>query len=160
MHLKPAAAGDSCARRSPGWHSPLPAHLVAAMYDGRTVTPPAAATQRSSLPRPLPVTVALTPVPAPACRYKKGYKNIINKGVELNQAGVPCPLMMETSGHGAMRVRAAPTSAGQAVAGTSQPRPTLLMPRGGRQRALKPVATCRHAHEGGPSSPTRPKAGA
>ncbi|KAL4451395.1 hypothetical protein ABPG77_009467 [Micractinium sp. CCAP 211/92] len=36
-------------------------------------------------------------------RYKKGYKNIINKGIELNQAGVPCPLMMETSGHGAMR---------------------------------------------------------
>ncbi|PSC71684.1 phosphoglucomutase [Micractinium conductrix] len=36
-------------------------------------------------------------------RYKKGYKNIINKGVELNKAGVPCPLMMETSGHGAMR---------------------------------------------------------
>ena len=40
------------------------------------------------------------------CRYKKGYKNIINKGVELNKAGVPCPLMMETSGHGAMRVGA------------------------------------------------------
>lgn len=39
------------------------------------------------------------------CRYKKGYKNIINKGQELNAAGVPCPLMMETSGHGAMRVR-------------------------------------------------------
>ena len=38
-------------------------------------------------------------------RYKKGYKNIIDKGVELNEAGVPCPLMMETSGHGAMRVR-------------------------------------------------------
>ncbi|EFN52641.1 hypothetical protein CHLNCDRAFT_58837 [Chlorella variabilis] len=36
-------------------------------------------------------------------RFKKGYKNIINKGVELNQAGVPSPLMMETSGHGAMR---------------------------------------------------------
>ncbi|KAI7839500.1 hypothetical protein COHA_006767 [Chlorella ohadii] len=36
-------------------------------------------------------------------RYKKGYKNIINKGQELNAAGVPCPLMMETSGHGAMR---------------------------------------------------------
>lgn len=36
-------------------------------------------------------------------RFKKGYKNIINKGMELNEAGVPCPLMMETSGHGAMR---------------------------------------------------------
>ena len=37
-------------------------------------------------------------------RFRKGYKNIINKGIELNEAGVPCPLMMETSGHGAMRV--------------------------------------------------------
>ena len=36
-------------------------------------------------------------------RFKKGYKNIIDKGVELNQSGTPCPLMMETSGHGAMR---------------------------------------------------------
>lgn len=36
-------------------------------------------------------------------RYKKGYKNIIDKGVELNKNGVACPLMMETSGHGAMR---------------------------------------------------------
>lgn len=40
----------------------------------------------------------------PNCAMQ-GYKNIINKGVELNQAGVPSPLMMETSGHGAMRVR-------------------------------------------------------
>ena len=38
-------------------------------------------------------------------RYKKGYKNIVDKGIELNEQGVPCPLMMETSGHGAMRVR-------------------------------------------------------
>ncbi|GAB4820323.1 hypothetical protein N2152v2_007369 [Parachlorella kessleri] len=36
-------------------------------------------------------------------RFRKGYKNIINKGIELNNSGVPCPLMMETSGHGAMR---------------------------------------------------------
>ncbi len=36
-------------------------------------------------------------------RYKKGYKNIIDKGMELNENGIPCPLMMETSGHGAMR---------------------------------------------------------
>lgn len=37
-------------------------------------------------------------------RYKKGYKNIINKGVELNESKeVNCPLMMETSGHGAMK---------------------------------------------------------
>jgi phosphomannomutase len=36
-------------------------------------------------------------------RFKKGYKNIIDKGIELNNSGVDCPLMMETSGHGALR---------------------------------------------------------
>jgi phosphomannomutase len=36
-------------------------------------------------------------------RFKRGYKNVINKGIELNQQGVDCELMMETSGHGAMR---------------------------------------------------------
>jgi len=37
-------------------------------------------------------------------RFKKGYKNIIDKGIELNNQGIDCPLMMETSGHGALRV--------------------------------------------------------
>lgn len=36
------------------------------------------------------------------CLYRVGYRNVINKGVQLNQAGVVAPLMMETSGHGAM----------------------------------------------------------
>ncbi|WIA15225.1 hypothetical protein OEZ85_001902 [Tetradesmus obliquus] len=36
-------------------------------------------------------------------RFKRGYKNVISKGVELNKQGVDCELMMETSGHGAMR---------------------------------------------------------
>lgn len=40
----------------------------------------------------------------PPRSYKRGYKNVISKGVELNAAGVECPLMMETSGHGAMKV--------------------------------------------------------
>jgi hypothetical protein len=35
-------------------------------------------------------------------RYKRGYKNVIDKGVELAAAGVDAPLMIETSGHGAM----------------------------------------------------------
>lgn len=35
-------------------------------------------------------------------RYKRGYKNVIAKGMELNQEGVDCQLMMETSGHGAL----------------------------------------------------------
>ncbi|KAL3136468.1 hypothetical protein ABBQ38_005721 [Trebouxia sp. C0009 RCD-2024] len=36
-------------------------------------------------------------------RWKRGYKNVIGKGIELNKAGTDTPLMMETSGHGAMR---------------------------------------------------------
>ena len=36
-------------------------------------------------------------------RYKRGYKNVINKAVELNEAGVNCPLAIETSGHAALR---------------------------------------------------------
>lgn len=36
-------------------------------------------------------------------RYKRGYKNVIGKGVQLNAEGVNCELMMETSGHGAMK---------------------------------------------------------
>lgn len=35
-------------------------------------------------------------------RFKRGYKNVINKGLELNAEGVNTPLMIETSGHGAM----------------------------------------------------------
>ena len=36
-------------------------------------------------------------------RFKRGYKNVINKCRELNEAGVVSPLAMETSGHGALR---------------------------------------------------------
>jgi phosphomannomutase len=37
-------------------------------------------------------------------RYRRGYRNVIGKGIEINAAGGPdrCELMMETSGHGAM----------------------------------------------------------
>ena len=37
-------------------------------------------------------------------RYKRGYRNVIGKGIEINAAGGAdrCELMMETSGHGAM----------------------------------------------------------
>lgn len=34
-------------------------------------------------------------------RYRKGYKNVIDKGIELNEAGVDTQLAIETSGHGA-----------------------------------------------------------
>lgn len=36
-------------------------------------------------------------------RYKRGYKNVINKAIELNRSGVNCPLAIETSGHAALR---------------------------------------------------------
>ncbi len=36
-------------------------------------------------------------------RFKRGYKNVINKGIELNEAGEVCELAIETSGHGAFR---------------------------------------------------------
>ncbi len=36
-------------------------------------------------------------------RYRRGYKNVIDKGLELNEQGINCPLAIETSGHAAMR---------------------------------------------------------
>lgn len=36
-------------------------------------------------------------------RYKRGYKNVINKAMQLNQKGINCPLAIETSGHAALR---------------------------------------------------------
>lgn len=36
-------------------------------------------------------------------RYRRGYKNVIDKGIELNAAGQDCELAIETSGHGAFK---------------------------------------------------------
>ncbi len=36
-------------------------------------------------------------------RFKRGYKNVIDKGIELNSEGELCPLAIETSGHAAMK---------------------------------------------------------
>ena len=36
-------------------------------------------------------------------RYKRGYKNVIDMGVQLNADGEVCELAIETSGHGAFR---------------------------------------------------------
>ncbi len=36
-------------------------------------------------------------------RYKRGYKNVINKAIELCDSGVCCPLAIETSGHAALQ---------------------------------------------------------
>jgi len=36
-------------------------------------------------------------------RFKRGYKNVINKAIELNEAGTNCQLAIETSGHAAYK---------------------------------------------------------
>lgn len=36
-------------------------------------------------------------------RFKRGYKNVINKAIELNEAGTDCQLAIETSGHAALK---------------------------------------------------------
>ena len=36
-------------------------------------------------------------------RYRRGYKNVIDKAIELNAQGIKCPLAIETSGHAAMQ---------------------------------------------------------
>lgn len=36
-------------------------------------------------------------------RYRRGYKNVINKAIELCNNGINCPLAIETSGHAALR---------------------------------------------------------
>lgn len=36
-------------------------------------------------------------------RYRRGYRNVINRAVELNNNGIDCPLAIETSGHAALR---------------------------------------------------------
>ncbi|HHV51648.1 MAG TPA: phosphomannomutase/phosphoglucomutase [Clostridiales bacterium] len=36
-------------------------------------------------------------------RFKRGYKNVINEALKLNEQGINCPLAIETSGHAAFR---------------------------------------------------------
>ncbi len=36
-------------------------------------------------------------------RFRRGYKNVINEAIRLNEAGVNAPLAIETSGHAALR---------------------------------------------------------
>ena len=36
-------------------------------------------------------------------RFKRGYRNVINKAIELNAAGTDCQLAIETSGHAALK---------------------------------------------------------
>lgn len=36
-------------------------------------------------------------------RFKRGYKNVINKAIELNEEGTDCQLAIETSGHAALK---------------------------------------------------------
>ena len=36
-------------------------------------------------------------------RYRRGYRNVINKAIELNEQGTDCQLAIETSGHAALK---------------------------------------------------------
>ena len=36
-------------------------------------------------------------------RFRRGYRNVINKGIELNEDGIDCQLAIETSGHAAFK---------------------------------------------------------
>ncbi len=36
-------------------------------------------------------------------RYKRGYRNVIDEAIRLNQQGISCPLAIETSGHAALK---------------------------------------------------------
>ncbi len=36
-------------------------------------------------------------------RFKRGYRNVIDEAIRLNQEGIDCPLAIETSGHAALR---------------------------------------------------------
>jgi len=36
-------------------------------------------------------------------RYKRGYRNVIDEAIRLNEAGIDCPLAIETSGHAALK---------------------------------------------------------
>ncbi len=36
-------------------------------------------------------------------RYKRGYRNVIDEAIRLNEEGIDCPLAIETSGHAALR---------------------------------------------------------
>lgn len=36
-------------------------------------------------------------------RYRRGYRNVINRAIELNAQGIACPLAIETSGHAAFK---------------------------------------------------------
>lgn len=36
-------------------------------------------------------------------RYKRGYRNVIDEAIRLNETGIDCPLAIETSGHAALK---------------------------------------------------------
>lgn len=36
-------------------------------------------------------------------RFKRGYRNVVDEAIRLNEEGIDCPLAMETSGHAAFR---------------------------------------------------------
>ncbi|ESR61469.1 hypothetical protein CICLE_v10014623mg [Citrus x clementina] len=51
----------------------------------------------------MPLTKFITDRGGNHCLYRVGYRNVIDKGVHLNEDGIETHLMMETSGHGALK---------------------------------------------------------
>lgn len=92
-----SAAVDSCGKEiSRNRIVALAASLVAEDHPGTTVVTDSITSNH--LTAFLEGTLGLHHI-----RFKRGYKNVITKAVELNAAGTDCQLAIETSGHAALK---------------------------------------------------------
>ena len=70
------------------------AAIVAKDYPGSTIVTDSVTSDK--------LTIFLESLGLKHCRFKRGYKNVINKCKKLNATGTVSPLAIETSGHGAL----------------------------------------------------------
>ena len=73
----------------------MAAAILAPQYPGATIVTDSVTSDR--------LTAFLEGLGLRHCRFRRGYRNVINKAVALNEAGIETPLAMETSGHGALK---------------------------------------------------------
>ena len=73
----------------------MAAAILAPQYPGATIVTDSVTSDR--------LTAFLEGLGLRHCRFQRGYRNVINKAVALNEAGIETPLAMETSGHGALK---------------------------------------------------------
>ncbi len=71
------------------------AAIIAPDYPGGTIVTDSVTSDR--------LTVFLENLGLKHRRFKRGYRNVINEAIRLNEEGVISPLAIETSGHGAMK---------------------------------------------------------